>query len=48
MHEDHLISRKMWLARTFQVFYTREHLECHLKKGETMHLLTENATVSHS
>ena len=23
MHEDHLISKKMWLARTFQVFYTR-------------------------
>ena len=25
-----------------------EHLGCHIKEGESMHLLTENATVSHS
>ena len=25
-----------------------ENLGCHLNEGKTMHLLTENATVSHS
>ena len=33
MHEDHLISRKMLLARTFQVFYTRGTPGMSFKKG---------------
>ena len=48
MHEDHLTSKKMELARTFQVFYTRGTPGMSFKKGETMHLLTEKATVLHS
>ena len=36
-------------ARAFFRYSTRvEHPACHLKEGETMHLLPENATVSDS
>ena len=48
MHEDHLISKKCDSHAHFSYSTRGEHPGCHLKKGETMHLLTENATVSHS
>ena len=48
MDEDYLISKKCDVHAVFRYSTRVRHPACHLKEGETVLLLTENATVSHS
>ena len=48
MDEDYLISKKCDAHALFRYSTRVKHPACHLKEGETVHVLTETATVSHS